>query len=197
MGPGTQVKNLVVEFHCKRITNPAFVGIFDCERENFPPRLNASHKKIEIRRSISVTSFLGDCSDYPKNNIAENIIGDQHLDFLRCYVNSIPQNTLWLVADCGLYSHITLKFLAMLAKQSGKFVNAMAMPPLKIYGPRITSNFEASWEVVTGHCNSSMLIHTPFENATISMVEQKGVDNLLENVEILEQQASSFKYYSY
>lgn len=186
MGPGTRVKSLVGEFHFKRITNPAFVGIFDCQSKNFPDRLIMSRKKIEIRRSISVTSFLGDCFDYPKNSIAEDIIGAQHLDFLKCYVNSVPQNSLWLVADCGLYSHITLKFLTMLAKQNGKYVNAIAMQPLKLYGPRVTSNFEASWEEITRYCDSSVVIDTPINDKTISIVEQKGFDNLLEKVEILE-----------
>lgn len=209
MGPGTQVKNIIGEFHFKRITNPAFVGIFDCQTENFPPRLNASRKKIEIRRSISATSFLGDCTGYPKNGIAETIIGEQHLEFLESYVKSIPQDILWFVADCGLYSHITLKFLAMLAKQSGKTVNSIAMPPLKLYGPRISSNFETSWEETTKFCDSSVLIDAPLGNETTSMakqegcytllekvkfLEQKGFDTLLEKVNFLEQLAASFKY---
>ena len=197
MGPGTRVKSLVGEFHFKRITNPAFVGIFDCQRKNFPDRLVMSRKEIEIRRSISVTSFLGDCFDYPMNSIAEDIMGEQHLDFFKCFVNSIPQDALWLVADCGLYSHITLKILAMLAKQSGKYVNAIAMQPLKLYGPRVASNFEASWGEMKKYCDSSVVIDTPIDDNTVSIAEQKGFDNLLEKVEMLEHLASNFEYYVY
>ncbi|NDW15465.1 hypothetical protein GTQ48_08025 [Alteromonas genovensis] len=189
MGPGTQVKNIVGEFHFKRITNPAFIGIFDCQRNNFPPRLNASRKKVEIRRSILTTSFLGDCTGYPKNGIAEAIIGEQHLEFLESYVKSIPQDVLWFAADCGLYSHITLKFLAMLAKQSGKSVNSIAIPPLKLYGPRVSSNFEASWGEITEYCDSSVLIEASLDKETASMAKQEGFNNLLEQVKFVEQKA--------
>jgi hypothetical protein len=145
----------IAECSFNKITNPAFVGIFDYEQQNTPPSLTSllTGVKGKVRRSVTIAFYMG----FPSNEDAERILAKEHGDLLEAYIKTIPQDRLYFFEDGRLVSIGMMMALVKIAKKCSKHVTCIGIEPEAYEGKTRLYRFKSGWEVINELADESHL----------------------------------------
>ena len=138
----------IAECSFNKITNTAFVGIFSYEDEKTPPTLGSTDIKVNIRRSVTIGSYVGGGVGFPSNEMAESILAKEHGDLLEAYIKTIPLDKLYFFEDGTRLSIGMMTALVKIAKKCSKHVTCIGIEPDVYEGQKTLNQFKHSWEVI-------------------------------------------------
>jgi hypothetical protein len=149
----------IAECSFKKITNPAFVGVFAYEQQNTPPSLTSllTDVKGKVRRSVTIASYVGGGVSFPSNERAERILAKEHGDLLEAYIKTIPQDRLYFFEDGKLVSLGMMMALVKIAKKCSKHVTCIRIEPKTYEGEIGLNRFKSEWEVINELADESHL----------------------------------------
>ncbi len=209
MWPGTLAKFNIGECSFKKITNPAFVGIFKFDNTKTPSSLvDPIMEETHIRRSITVGSYLGDCDGFPMNDLAVNVLTAEHSVVLDAYIKTIPQDRLFFFSDGERYSHAMMQILVQISKQHSKHITCLGVQPETFNRPKRRRSFNMSWDIIKELADETMLFDfetkEEFKKLSISNVNRQEYNSLrwrqvieiIVDVEDRSDKFDRFDYYS-
>lgn len=158
MWPGTLAKFQIGESAFNKVTNPAIVGVYTVGNDKIPQSLVDPEVEVHIRRSITIGSYLGDCVGFPMHDEAVKILKSEHIDILKAYIKTIPQEQLFIFEDGSKYSSAMMQILVEISKKFLKRTTCLGVLPFSYEGTRALASFNQSWEVIKELTDDAILI---------------------------------------
>ena len=135
-----------------------FIGIFELtEKGMYKIDLSKIDIDMTLKRAICIESRLYGGIGFPARDRAMEIMMEDHADFIISFIDTISQEKIVLFDDGERYAPVMMEIILKLAKEAGRQITCISVPPLKLEGRSRRRVFDEAWGKIESCADETLL----------------------------------------